>query len=297
MHIVLVDGSRTGLMIIRRLLEPRGDSVADFTDGQDALDYIRAEPAADLLMTSFEIDGISGTELCWEARLIADSGRPLYVIAMSSSTDEQHSIGVLDAGADDFMSKPPNLGELNARLRVAERTLNMQRRLIEMATKDPLSNLFNRRAFREKFEDAIRERATVDGVLSLILLDLDHFKRINDLYGHEAGDEVIRLIGSIQTPPDTIFARTGGEEFALILPDVDLEGARSVAEYMRNQIAALKIKRSDGTIQFTASFGVSELRSGDTDSNLYRRADSALYHSKNRGRNRVCAMTDTNIMY
>ncbi|WP_237155516.1 GGDEF domain-containing response regulator [Oryzibacter oryziterrae] len=290
MHIVLVDGSRTGLMIIKRMLDPRGDDVAYFTDGREALDYIRSTPQADLLITSFEIGGISGTELCWEARVIADSGRPFYVIAMSSSNDTEHSISVLDAGADDFMSKPPHPDELNARLRVAERTLTMQRRLIEMATIDTLSGLLNRRAFRAKFDEVV-EILPSDGCLSMILFDIDHFKRINDVFGHDAGDDVIRAIGKLHVPPDTIFARIGGEEFAVVMPDIPLDGAASVADYLREQIAALEVPYQDKIITLTASFGVSEYRAGETHADLYRRADSALYHSKNSGRNRVSKLS------
>lgn len=295
MHIVLVDGSRTGLMIIRRMLDPRGDEVAYFLDGREALDYILATPQADVLITSFEIDGISGTELCWEARVLADSGRPLYVIAMSSSSDPQHAIGVLDAGADDFMSKPPRPDELSARLRVAERTLTMQRRLIEMATIDTLSRLFNRGAFREKFEGAVTIMGP-DDRLSLILFDIDHFKHINDVYGHDAGDEVIHAIGQLHVPPDTVFARIGGEEFAVILPGIPLEGASAVAEYLREQTAAIAIDRGSDVVRLTASFGVSEFRPGETSNDLYRRADSALYHSKNRGRNLVSSLSSDGVI-
>ncbi len=288
MHIVLVDGSRTGLMILQRMLEPRGDDVAYFTDGREALDYIRSTPQAEVLITSFEIGGVSGTELCWEARILADAGRPLYVIGMSASNDAQHSISVLDAGADDFMSKPPRQDELNARLRVAERTLIMQRRLIEMATIDPLSGLFNRGAFRQRF-DAEIEVAKLGGTFSLILFDIDHFKQINDIYGHDTGDEVIRSVGSLRVPPDAHFSRIGGEEFAVILPSIPIDGGIYVADYLRGQVSDLTIERNDNKISTTASFGVAEFRAGDTVNDLYRRADAALYQAKNTGRDRVSA--------
>ena len=275
-------------MILQRMLEPRGDDVAYFTDGQEALDYIMATHQADVLITSFEIGGISGTELCWEARLLADAGRPLYVIAMSASNDAQHSISVLDAGADDFMSKPPRQDELNARLRVAERTLLMQRRLIEMATMDPLSGLFNRGAFRQKFDAEIL-MAEAAGAFSLILFDIDHFKHINDIYGHDAGDEVIHQMGRLHVPPDAHYARIGGEEFAVILPGIPADGAVSVAEFLRDQVKALQVIRGAETVTVTASFGVAGYRPGDSVNDLYRRADTALYHAKNTGRDRVSA--------
>jgi two-component system cell cycle response regulator len=289
MHIVLVDGSRTGLMIVRNMLDRRGDTVSLFTDGQMALDFIRGTPDVDVLITSFEIATLPGTDLCWEARVLADGGRPLYVIAMSANNDPQHVIGVLDAGADDFMSKPPRQDELMARLRVAERTLTMQRRLIDLATRDPLSGLLNRRAFRDKTDAACHDLPS-EAVVSLVLFDVDHFKRVNDVHGHDTGDDVIRAIGRLRAPPDTVFARMGGEEFALLLPDVPLEGAASVADYLRHQISALEIDVPDGQISVTASFGVAEMPAGGDPAALYRSADAALYHAKNSGRNRVSTM-------
>lgn len=286
MHIVLVDGSRTGLLIINRMLETRGDEVTLFTDGQEALDYISATPSVDVVMTSFEVSTLPGADLCWEVRVLADNGRPLYVIAMSANPDPQHVISVLDAGADDFMMKPPRADELHARLRVAERTLTMQRRLIELATVDPLSGLLNRRAFRER-TDQVAAALPSDGCLSLVLCDVDHFKHINDVYGHDAGDEVIRRVGRLRVPPDTHFARVGGEEFALLLPDLPLEGAASVADYMRDQFAASPTETAAGPVTATASFGVAEMSAGQDVAELYRRADAALYHAKNSGRNRV----------
>ena len=289
MHIVLVDGSRTGLMIIKRMLDPRGDTLVFFTDGQEALDYIRATTEVEVVITSFEITSLPGTELCWQTRVLASAGRPIYVIAMSANNDPGHVISVLDAGADDFMSKPPRADELHARMRVAERTLLMQRRLIQLATVDVLSGLLNRRAFRDQ-TDAMVGNLGADEPVSLLLFDVDHFKRVNDVYGHDAGDEVIRAIGGLRTPSGSLFGRVGGEEFAILLPGVPIDGAESVADYMRTLIAGLEIDVRGKTITVTASFGVSELRTRESMADLYRRADAALYLSKNSGRDRVSAI-------
>lgn len=290
MHIVLVDGSRTGLMILQRLIEPRGDRLTYFLDGSDALEFIRDNEDVELVITSFELASLSGAELCWEVRVLADSGRPIYVIAMSGNTDAEHVIGVLDAGADDFMAKPPKPEELGARLRVAERTLTMQRKLIKLATIDELSGLYNRRAFFERAE-AIRETTPSDGTFSFILFDIDHFKRVNDVYGHAAGDGVIGRLGSLRLPPDAVLGRIGGEEFAVALPGVPVDGAVAVAEHLRDQIAETPVDTTRGVVSVTASFGVSALQHGDKLSDVLRRADSALYHAKNSGRNRVSSFT------
>jgi len=287
MHIVVVDGSRTGVLYVQQILEPRAEDVVMFTDGKMALDYIRATPEVEVVVTGLELTGLSGTELCWELRLLANAGRPIYVIAMSANADAQHLIGVLDAGADDFMSKPPKANELSARLRVAERTLRMQRRLIELATIDSLSGLLNRHAFRERAHVAITAMAP-EGCTSLIVFDIDHFKGINDRLGHSSGDAVIKSIRTLRIPPDTFLGRIGGEEFALMLPDLPLDGALSVAEHLRQQIENLVIDTAGQRISCTASFGVATMTYGGSPGDLYRRADTALYEAKHTGRNRVC---------
>lgn len=294
MHIVIVDGSRTGLMILYRMIENRGDQISLFMDGQEALDFVRETEDVQVVITSFEVATLSGTELCWELRLIAEKGRPLYVIGMSANLDSTHVIGVLDAGADDFMPKPPRPDELNARLRVAERTLGMQRRLVDLATLDPLSGILNRRAFFERADEAVAALAP-EGVLSMILFDVDHFKRINDVYGHATGDLVIRAIGGLRAPPGAIVGRIGGEEFALVLPDVPLDGATSVAEYLRDQINGLDMEAGGEPLSVTASFGVAELSAGEAIADTQRRADAALYHAKNSGRNRVSTFSPASV--
>lgn len=286
MHIVIVDGSRTGLMIIQQMLAPRGEEIALFTDGKLALDYIREAGDVDVVITSFELPGLSGTELCWETRVISDSGRPIYVIGMSANNDPQHVIGILDAGADDFVSKPPRADELSARMRVAERTLQMQRRLIELATIDTLSGAANRRHFRELAARAVVALPS-DGCLSLILFDIDHFKRVNDVFGQDAGDDVIREIGKLRIPPDTALGRLDGGQFAVLLPDLPIDGAMSVADFLRDQITAIRVESGDYEVTVTASFGVSSIDANGSLAVLFRDADSALYHAKHSGRNRV----------
>ena len=121
MRIVLVDPSRIGLKLMAKMLGGGGHEVLPFTDGLAALDCLRGDASVDVLMTSFEVPGVSGLELCWEARLLAQARRPLYVIAMSSTHDRDRVVEALDSGADDFVTKPPVPAELFARLRAAER--------------------------------------------------------------------------------------------------------------------------------------------------------------------------------
>lgn len=285
MRVVLVDPSRTAAKFVGRLLEVRHHDVRIFADGREALDYIKSDPDVGALITSTEPLSMSGLELCWETRLIATSQRPIYVILMSSSTEDDKLIVALDHGADDFLGKPPIAEELYARLRAAERLATMQRELIRLATTDSLTGMYNRRAF---FENAKQLCARAEGgyALSAIMVDIDHFKQINDVHGHDVGDDAICAVAHELMIDRAIVGRLGGEEFALLI-DRPMLDAAAVAERLRSQVEALKI--GAGTISLTCSFGISEWQRGDTIDRLLKRADMALYEAKLGGRNRVVA--------
>lgn len=146
MRVMLVEPSKIGLKLMARMIEDMGHSVCPFFDGEDALQHLHEDANLDVVMTSFEVPGVSGIQLCWEARIIANKGRPIYVIAMSSSNDTTHLVEALDSGADDFIRKPPDKIELEARLRAAERMNQARRELVRWATHDALTSLLNRRA-------------------------------------------------------------------------------------------------------------------------------------------------------
>jgi len=152
-RIVVVDPSRTILKAVSRLLEDDGQAVSAFSEGREALDYIKSAPDVSVLMTSAELATMSGLELCWEARLLSGRDRALYIILMSSNAEQSAVVNALDSGADEFIRKPPVREELYARLRTAERLLRQQRELIVLANLDSLTGAFNRRAFFEKTGD------------------------------------------------------------------------------------------------------------------------------------------------
>src|SRR5436190_1800884 len=149
MRVVLVEPSRTMRLFVTRLLKARDHEVLPFADGRDALACMREDAAVAALVTSVDLDGMSGLELCWETRVLAGRDRPIYVILMSSSVDKSRLGEALDSGADDFISKPPVPDELYARLRAAERLATMQRELVRLASVDALTDLHNRRVFFE----------------------------------------------------------------------------------------------------------------------------------------------------
>jgi diguanylate cyclase (GGDEF)-like protein len=288
MRVVLVDPSRTMRLFVTRLLEARDHEVRPFADGPEALACMREDSDVAALITSGELDTMSGLELCWETRVLAGRDRPIYVILMSSNIDKQSLGEALDSGADDFISKPPVPDELYARLRAAERLGAMQRELVRLASVDALTGLHNRRMFFELAE-AARERSGECGALTAVMLDIDHFKRINDLFGHDVGDQAIAAVAKAVATDGAVTGRLGGEEFAMLLEGRTLSEGVALAERLRAAIAALRFDTASGEMTLTCSFGVSERKAGDSIDALLKRADIALYAAKTSGRNRVVA--------
>lgn len=288
MRIVLAEPSRIGLRLMMKMLNEGGHEVLPFDDGAAALECLRGDDDIDVLMTSFEIPNVSGLELCWEARLIANARRPLHVIAMSSTHDRDRLIEALDSGADDFITKPPVPAELYARLRAAERMTRASRELLRLATLDALTELPNRRAFFER-ADATALRRDGSPPVSVLMFDIDHFKRVNDTWGHDVGDEVLKAVAEVVRSRPGHPGRLGGEEFALLLEGWDLFDAHHEAERLRLAVQNRTIVTAGAPISVTVSIGVAEHVVGESVDQMLKQADVALYAAKTGGRNRVVA--------
>lgn len=286
MRVVLVEPSRPAAELVGQMLVARDHEVRTFADGQEALACIKSDPDVGAVITAPEPHSLSGLELCWEARLVAGSQRPIYVILMSPSTSEDRLAVALDHGADDILNNPPAADELYARLRAAERVGHMQRELIRLAVTDSLTGMYNRRGF---FEHAMQacQHAESGTPLCAIMADIDYFKRINDQHGHDAGDNAIFAVAHELMSGSWHAGRLGGEEFALLLEGRNLAEGAEVAEMLRRQIAALSIPLPEGKLSLTCSFGVSAWMPGDAIDPLLKRADMALYEAKLGGRDRV----------
>lgn len=294
MHIVAVDPSRTTLKVVSRLLEGAGHNVSAFVDGREALEFIQSHADVETLITSAELGATSGLELCWETRLLAGHDRAIYIILMSSNSEQAHVINALDGGADEFIRKPPVVEELYARLRSAERSLRLQSDLIRLAMVDPLTGVFNRRAFFDKAKKLCNS-ASPSAPLAAIMFDVDHFKQVNDSYGHDIGDQVLKAVGREALTEGTLTGRLGGEEFAVLSAASNLEEAVAQAERLRTRLAALSFPTESGEMSVTCSFGVALWQPGKTVDQLLKRADAALYRAKNSGRNRVIAAPDADL--
>jgi diguanylate cyclase (GGDEF)-like protein len=287
MRVVLVDPSRAVQRVMTQLIKEGGHEVIAFDDGLKAIDCIMQNGDVRALITSTQPLGISGIELCAAARKLSGTRRALHVILMSSTDDYYLAVTALDNGADDFIHKPPNPDELRARLRLADRVTRMKQQLIQHATTDSLTGLLNRRAFFDRAAEMCHAAQT-GKTLSAIMFDIDHFKRINDTYGHKIGDEVLAAVGAKAKMSDGAAGRLGGEEFCILFHG-EVSDALECATEFQQSLRALRFDHNGQGFVVTCSFGIAEWEVGDTIDRMLRRADVAMYEAKKSGRNRIVA--------
>ena len=273
MRIALVEPSRTVWRIITGIIEPWGHEICPFVDAPEALEFLRSEKNVRALISSTELASTSGIQLVSDARALAAARRPLYIILMSSSDERSRMVDALDNGADDFMSKPPALEELRARLRAADRITSMQAELITLATTDSLTGLLTRRAFVETGESLLTRVSTAHS-LSVLICDLDAFKAINDTHGHEIGDLVLRKVSEEAKLFDVPAGRLGGEELAFLI-----DGAWMMPSSSPNVFAGLSASLlSAPAIKQSGSPAVSAQPSGSRETLSTRSCDGPICH-------------------
>ncbi len=240
--------------------------------------------------------GLDGLEICRRLRK-NESRNPPYVILLTARGEKGDIVQGLEAGANDYVAKPYDNEELRARIRVGQRMLELQSRLTEardalvhQATHDPLTEILNRRAILDRLAQEISRASREKGSLSVGMCDIDHFKAINDAYGHQAGDEALvaftRCIQDRLRDHDS-FGRYGGEEFLVIAPGSMGHSGESLYERLRARVADAEIPTNAGKISLTVSIGVAPGTGLSTVDALLATADTALYQAKAEGRNRV----------
>lgn len=303
MKILIVDDDFAYRKLLSTILAQLEHEVVEAENGSVAWDILQ-ETQYSFIITDWMMPALSGLELVKTIRA-AEFPNYTYIIMLTARSTRDDIIEGLEAGVDDYLTKPFDLDELRARIAIGTRILHLESRLratlkqLEiLATYDGLTNLFNRRALYE----AIRtewNRANREGKpISLIMLDIDHFKEINDEFGHLVGDDAIRHVAQILTQHKRSYdmvGRWGGEEFLLILPGTDLSEAACVAERLRKALSTspLCINETQNVIIY-ASFGVAGLNAQESSGfdRYIQQADRALYRAKNTGRNQVCTYED-----
>ena len=284
--------------ISRRILEANllkwGYDVTAVSDGAQAWKRIQQPESPSLVISDWMMPRMDGLALCRKIRNMEKS-EYIYFIILTAKGEKKDIIEGLEAGADDFLTKPFNQEELKYRTRIGQRIINLERRILELANTDPLTGLLNRRAFMERMEQEMSRAQREKKPFSFILADIDHCKRVNDTYCHQVGDLVLqRFTRQLQTcaRPYDFLGRYGGEEFVVCLAGAYRLQAGWVAERMRRQIEGMEIMLPDDapSIRITASFGVAScsIASWEHIDLLIKRADDALYLAKNKGRNCVC---------
>lgn len=297
MKVLVADDDVTGRSLAARWIRNWGYEVVTASDGTEALAVLDGEPSVQLAVLDWMMPGLSGVEIC-EAVRRRFTDRYVYIVLLTGKTDSDDTVAGLGAGADDYMTKPCNPKELEARLRTGRRIVELERALVSVqqqlsheASHDALTSILNRRAILEELDRELVRGQRSSQPLSLVLLDVDHFKVINDTYGHAAGDEVLRALPSRITPALRSYDRAGrygGEEFLIVLSNCPESAAFSAAERVRRAISGTAIVHAGRDLHVTASLGVASTQlSHETGAaTLVKAADRALYRAKRGGRNR-----------
>jgi diguanylate cyclase (GGDEF)-like protein len=297
--VAVVDDDDSIRRLIHHMLKESGWNVIEAASSAEATDKLNTNPW-DLAILDRKLPDEDGVELC--RRLKSDPAfRNRYIVMLTGESEQDDKVKGLDQGADDYITKPFQPKEFMARLRAGKRIVDLQkellasnRRLELLSITDGLTQLYNHRYFQDEFSRKFTEAARYERPLSLALIDIDFFKKVNDTYGHAAGDQVLKEVSSSYVSSirsSDLAARYGGEEFAVMMPETSLDDAVQFAEKIRATIEASPIQTEAGEIPVTVSIGVSSIPHTKMRSprEMIETADKALYRAKRGGRNQVQA--------
>ena len=305
MRILIADDSIVSRHLLEATLRKWGYDVAVACDGQQAWNILEAEGAPRVAILDWVMPGMTGVEVCKRLRARSaenpeeQDAKYTYVILLSSKNQKEDLIEGMESGADDYLAKPFDQHELKVRLRAGTRIVELQTELVrareelrDQATKDFLTRIWNRSAIVSILTKELSRAKRENKSVGVVLADIDRFKSVNDTFGHQAGDVVLKEFGQRMTasirPYDAI-GRYGGEEFLVVLPGCDEECLPAQAERLRSALASEPILIGETRHSVTASFGATVWKPGMSvdPETLIRIADDGLYLAKNQGRNRV----------
>ncbi len=300
MKVLIADDNQISRVLLRNSVERWGYEVVLAANGLEAWDILAQTDAPPMAILDWVMPDITGPELC---RRVRENHREpyTYILLLTSKNTKNDTVEGFEAGADDYIVKPFDDNELRMRLRAGQRIVDLQMKLMqareelrERANKDLLTMLPNRPAIAAALEREISRCHRDSRTCGVILLDIDHFKKINDTYGHFAGDAVLRetamrLRGNMREYDQV--GRYGGEEFLVVLPNCDLEAATKQAERLRLKLYSEPMRVDGAELNVSASFGVTVSDPAEGSPDVFVRvADEALYRSKASGRNCVSTL-------
>jgi diguanylate cyclase (GGDEF)-like protein len=307
--IVIVDDTPDNLRLLVGILKERGYKVRPAPSGIRALATVRKEPP-DLILLDIMMPGMDGYEVCKQLK-VDERTKDIPVVFLSALNEVFDKVKAFKAGGVDYISKPFQVEEVLARvnthltIRAQQKALTLQnkelmkknaliteqtKKLELLATKDFLTGLSNRRDFLEKVQQEEKRSKRTNRLFALIMLDIDHFKNVNDTYGHECGDKVLVSVArglEKALRAQDILARWGGEEFVCLLPETEVDGAKHAAEKIRTTVETLQHDCIDVPVSVTVTLGICVYDGSYSIEECIRRADDALYEGKKRGRNQV----------
>lgn len=288
MKVLIIDDSPDALALAKARLAKEGLDIICADGGKTGLDAAwRNRP--DLVLLDVDMPDMSGFDVCRALKAEAELCM-IPIIFVSGSGSAEDKVRGLDLGAVDYVAKPFDAFELRARVRAALRTKHLQDLLARYARIDSLTELFNRRALMDRLHWEWNRVRRHGGLLAFIMADVDHFKRVNDTYGHSVGDRVLRSVAKIFTEESRdsdMAARYGGEEFVILCPDVDAADAGKLADRIRRRVQELVVGDDADPLRVTVSCGVADAAGADSVEAMITAADQAMYKSKNAGRNVV----------
>ncbi len=296
MKILVADDDPVTRALVEKHLNNWGHTVVTAEDGEQALEQLMTQDPPKIAILDWMMPQKDGLDICRALRAL-ETDSYTYIIFLTSRSAKEDVVKGLDAGADDYIVKPFDYNELRTRVRAGARIVKLQDELRAalkasefQASHDSLTGILNRPAILEILIKELARARRNKTPLSVIMADIDHFKQVNDTYGHLAGDRVLREVAQRITSSIRQYdhcGRYGGEEFLLVIPGSERSTAREIAERLRRAVSSEQISINDNTIPVTLSLGIAEYNGEQDIDLLIKEADSALYRAKEQGRNRV----------